>query len=181
MRGQSTSLQITSSGNYKFQHCGFWNLLSQLAVVSRDREGTFNAIGSYRYLVGVLRRFCNAHTCRGRSDKQIQRGSHSHSGDRGPKTTARLDRPYRYRQRWCTGFKSPGSITARDAGRTGRFFENNCRARERKVAQSNHPRKMRLPSINHLSLWLGAWTPTPRIRTARSAVCRCNSPALFPM
>jgi len=35
----------------------------------------------------------------------------------------------------------------------------------------------RLPLINHTSLWLGAWTPTLRIRTARSAACRCNCDA----
>ena len=37
------------------------------------------------------------------------------------------------------------------------------------------PERRRLPSINHTSLWLGAWTPTLRTRTARSAACRCSS------
>ena len=38
----------------------------------------------------------------------------------------------------------------------------------------------RLRSINHTSLWLGAWTPTPRTHTARSAACRCNCGAHRP-
>ena len=38
----------------------------------------------------------------------------------------------------------------------------------------------RLRSINHTSLWLGAWTLTPRTRTARSAACRCNCGAHRP-
>src|SRR5262249_41999063 len=33
----------------------------------------------------------------------------------------------------------------------------------------------RLRLINHTSLSLGAWTPTLRTRTARSAACRCYS------
>jgi len=38
----------------------------------------------------------------------------------------------------------------------------------------------RLPSLNHTSLWLGVWTPTPRTRTARSAACRCSCGTQLP-
>jgi hypothetical protein len=37
----------------------------------------------------------------------------------------------------------------------------------------------RLPLLNHTSLWLGAWMPTPRTRTAHSAACLCSYVAQF--
>jgi hypothetical protein len=76
------------------------------------------------------------------------------------------------------GICSDGSREEADQPRRSRGialrFTGDCRV-ENVQSRVGLPEARRLPSINHTSLWLGAWTPTLRTRTARSVACRCSS------
>jgi hypothetical protein len=77
------------------------------------------------------------------------------------------------------GICSDGSKEGRRRRRAQGFerlrFTGDCSAENIQSPRGMAERPGCLPSINHVSPWSGAWTPTLRTRTARSAACRCSS------